>query len=387
LVLNQALGKTGKSPVFPQNSKEAVPKAEVLEQPHPSLIFNFFIHVFNRDRTPGSGRGGSCPRGAVKGGSLTFEAFFSILVVMGVLTSQKIATFYERFKEIDVTYTKEVVQVTGLQSKQVYLKCVSDVWPCVIYSSSFQGAKVAVNIKSGLIAKLQQANNMVSVRFCFKDPNEGEQVTFFVAARSVGYLPYGGSQDVALFTVQFTQRPPDDLIEIMGRLLDANFNSTKRRDDRIVLNAENIRRLNLLSGEAAVFMQGVPRRCIMRDISFSGVRIVMMGVLKFLLDKEASIRLDFNDPRQSYLVKGRFTKAENVESRKDLLVLHLAFDEAAIPMGYRVRLNDYFSTIRVDNRPANEGGAKKASSPKAAAPAVSQAKEDGKTAANGSGKA
>jgi hypothetical protein len=33
LVLNQALGKTGKSPVFPQNSKEAVPKAEVLEQP------------------------------------------------------------------------------------------------------------------------------------------------------------------------------------------------------------------------------------------------------------------------------------------------------------------------------------------------------------------
>jgi hypothetical protein len=306
---------------------------------------------------------------------------------MGVLTSQKIATFYERFKEIDVTYTKEVVQVTGLQSKQVYLKCVSDVWPCVIYSSSFQGAKVAVNIKSGLIAKLQQANNMVSVRFCFKDPNEGEQVTFFVAARSVGYLPYGGSQDVALFTVQFTQRPPDDLIEIMGRLLDANFNSTKRRDEWIVLNTEGIRRLSLLSGEATVFMQGVPRRCIMRDISFSGVRIVMMGVLKFLLDKEASIRLDFNDPRQSYLIKGRFTRAENVESRKDLLVLHLAFDDSAIPMGYRVRLNDYLSTIRVDNRPVNEGEAKKTLSPKPAAPAVSQAKADGKTAANGSGKA
>ncbi|MDR3191993.1 MAG: pilus assembly protein PilZ [Treponema sp.] len=289
---------------------------------------------------------------------------------MGVLTSQKIATFYERFKEIDVTYTKEIIQVTGLQSKQVYLKCVSDVWPCVLYSSSFQGAKVAVNIKSGLIGKLQQANNMVSVRFCFKDPGGGEQVTFFVSARSVGYSPYGGSQDVALFTVQFTQRPPDDLIEIMGRLLDANFNSTKRRDEQIVLSAESIRRLNLLSGEAAVFIQGVPRRCIMRDISFSGVRIVMMGVLKFLLDKEASIRMDFNEPRQSYLIKGRFTKAENVESRKDLLVLYLAFDETAIPMGYRIRLNDYFSVIRVDNRQANESGAKKALPKPAPAPQV-----------------
>jgi hypothetical protein len=304
---------------------------------------------------------------------------------MGVLTSQKIATFYERFKEIDVTYTKEVIQVTGLQSKQVYLKCVSDVWPCVLYSSSFQGAKVVVNIKSGLIAKLQQANNMVSVRFCFKDPNGGEQVTFFVAARSIGYSPYGGSQDVALFTVQFTQRPPDDLIEIMGRLLDANFNSTKRRDEQITLGPENIRRLNLLSGEAAVFIQGVPRRCIMRDISFSGVRIIMMGVLKFLLDKEASIRLDFNEPRQSYLIKGRFTKAENVESRKDLLVLCLAFDEGAIPMSYRMRLNDYFSAVRVDNRQPNEPEAKKTPPPKQvpASPAKTDGSEKGPPAEDG----
>jgi hypothetical protein len=275
---------------------------------------------------------------------------------MGVLTSQKIATLYERFREIEVTYTKEIIQVTGLQSKQVYLKCVSDVWPCVIHSSSFQGAKVVVNIKSGLIAKLQQANNMVSVRFCFKDPGGGEQVTFFVSARSTGYTPYGGSADVALFSVQFTKRPPDDLIEIMGRLLDANFNSTKRKNERIVLNIENIRRLNLLSGEAAVFMQGVPRRCIVRDISFSGARIVMMGVLKFLMDKEASIRLDFNEPRQSYLIRGIFAKAESVESRKDLLVLDLVFEEGGIPMGYRIRLSDYFNTVRLDNRSGEVSG-------------------------------
>jgi hypothetical protein len=38
--MNQALGKTGKSPVFPQNSKEAVPKAEVLEQPHVNITIH-----------------------------------------------------------------------------------------------------------------------------------------------------------------------------------------------------------------------------------------------------------------------------------------------------------------------------------------------------------
>jgi hypothetical protein len=265
---------------------------------------------------------------------------------MGVLTSQKIAALYERFRDIEVTYTKEIIQVTGLQSKQIYLKCVSDVWPCVVYSSSFLGAKIAVNVKSGLIPRLQQANNMVSLRFCFKDPLQGEQVTFFVSARSLGYSPYNGAQDVGLFTIQFTQRPPDDLIEIMGRLLDANVNSTRRRTERVLITQETLRKLKLHSSECAVFIQEVPRRCILRDISFGGARIIIQGVVKFLMEKEASLRIDFEDPRESFLVKGKFTQAENVAYRKDMAIINLAFKDGQIPMGYKMRLNDYLSTIR-----------------------------------------
>jgi hypothetical protein len=266
---------------------------------------------------------------------------------MGVLTSQKIAALYERYREIEVAYTKEIVQVTGLQTKQIYLKCVSDVWPCVIYSSSFQGAKVAVNIKSGLLPKLQQANNMVSLRFCFKDPFQGgEQVTFFVAARSLGYSPYQDSTDVGLFNVQFTQRPPDDLIEIMGRLLDANVNSTRRKGERVLITPETIRKLSLRSSECAVFIQGVPRRCILRDVSFGGARLIIQGVVKFLLEKDASLRVDFEDPRESFLVSGKFTQAENVAFRKDMVIINLAFNEGQIPMGYKMRINEYLATIR-----------------------------------------
>jgi hypothetical protein len=270
---------------------------------------------------------------------------------MGVLTSQKIAALYERFREIEVVYTKEIVQVTGLQTKQIHLKCVSDVWPCVVYSSSFQGAKIAVNIRSGLIARLQQANNMVSLRFCFKDPFQGEQVAFFVSARSLGYSPHGNSQDVGLFSIQFTQRPPDDLIEIMGRLLDANVNSTRRKGERILVTADILRKLNLRSSECAVFIQGVPRRGILRDISFGGARIFIQGVVKFLLEKEAALRIDFDDPRERFLVKGKFTQAETVAFRKDMAVLNLAFYEGQIPMGYKMRMNEYFVTIR----PVGEG--------------------------------
>jgi hypothetical protein len=286
---------------------------------------------------------------------------------MGVLTSQKIAALYERFREIDVVYTKEIVQVTGLQSKQIYLKCVSDVWPCVVYSSSFQGARIAVNIRSGLIAKLQQANNMVSLRFCFKDPIQGEQVTFFVSARSLGYSPHGDSKDVGLFSIQFTQRPPDDLIEIMGRLLDANVNSVRRKGERVLITTDILRKLNIRSSECAVFIQEVPRRCILRDISFGGARIIIQGVVKFLLEKEAALRIDFDDPRESFLLKGKFSQAETVAFRKDMVVLNLAFHEGQIPMGYKVRMNGYFATIR----PAGEGEpSAKPASPDAVPPAA-----------------
>jgi hypothetical protein len=265
---------------------------------------------------------------------------------MGILTSQKITAYFERYKGIEVTFTKEIIKVTGLVTQQVHLKCVSDFWPCVIYSSSFLGAKIAANMRSGLVEKLKQANNYASLRYCFKPVDSGNPVTFFVSARVAGFAPYGGSKDVAMFTLQFTQRPPDDLIEIMGRLLDANVNSAKRREERILISAETQRKLNILSKESAIFIQGVPRRCILRDISFSGAKLIMMGLSKFLVDREAALRIDFDDPRESFLLKGKFLRSENVEGRKDLIALVILFEEALVPMGYKMRINDFLSVAR-----------------------------------------
>jgi hypothetical protein len=269
---------------------------------------------------------------------------------MGVLLSQKITVYYERFKDIDVTFTKEIIQVTGLLTQQVHLKCGNDFWPCVVYSSSFQNAKVVTNVKTGLLSKLQTANNYVNLRFCFKPQGETNTVTFFVAARVMGSSPYGNSQDINMLTLQFTNRPPDDLIEIMGRVLDANVNSSKRKEVRVQLSADNMRRLNIQSSESTVFIQGVPRRCILRDLSFSGSKIIMMGVTKFLLDREASLRIDFEDPREAFLIKGKFVRAESVEGKKEMVALGLSFEETNVPMGFKIRLNDMLSATRADAR-------------------------------------
>jgi hypothetical protein len=153
-----------------------------------------------------------------------------------------------------------------------------------------------------------------------------------------------------MLTIQFTQRPPDDLIEVVGRVLDANVNSKKRKDERITLTAENQRKLKIISKETAVFIQAVPRRCILREISFSNAKLIMMGVAKFLVDKDVALRFDFDDPREGFLVRGKFVRAESVEGKKEMLALAMQYDEAQIPMGYKIRINEFINTIRADNR-------------------------------------
>jgi hypothetical protein len=265
---------------------------------------------------------------------------------MSILNTQRIEAFYNTFKGIDLTFTKDMIQVTGLITEQVHLKCGSDFWPCVFFSTSFQGAKIVANIKSGLVDKLQKANNSVSLRFCFKDLETGNPLTFFVAGRVIGLAPYKNSADVSLLSIQFTQRPPDDLIEIIGRVFDANVNSSKRKDDRILITTDTQRKLKLLSKETVAFIQEVPRRCILRELSFFNAKVVMLGVAKFIVDKETALRFDFDDPRESFLVKGKFVHSEEVQGKQEMVALAMNYDEAKIPMGYKIRINEYLNTVR-----------------------------------------
>ena len=269
---------------------------------------------------------------------------------MGVLTVQKVASYYERYKGVDVTFTKDMIQITGLVTEQVHLKCGSDFWPCVFFATSFQGAKIVANTKSGLMDKLQRANNLVSLRLCFKNIDMPSPVTFFVSGRVLGSVPYKNSNEISLLNIQFTQRPPDDLIEVIGRVLDANVNSAKRKEERIAITGETLHKIKLLSKETSAYVQGVPRRCILRDLSFSGAKIIMMGVAKFLVNKETAMRLDFDDPREIFLLKGKFIRSEEVEGKKEMIALALEYNEALIPMGYKIRINEYLNTVRADNR-------------------------------------
>jgi hypothetical protein len=110
-----------------------------------------------------------------------------------------------------------VIQATGLKSQHIYLKCLGDQWPCVIYSSSLIGAKIIANTKSKLFEKIRAANSLVQLRFSFAQEDKTDPLTFFVSGKVTGYTPYSKeNQDLSFINISYTQRPPDDLISYLG---------------------------------------------------------------------------------------------------------------------------------------------------------------------------
>jgi hypothetical protein len=261
---------------------------------------------------------------------------------MSIITSQQISRYYDAYRDVDVTFTKEVIRTILLNPKQVFLKCIGYQWPCVIYSASMTGAKVIVNLKESFQDAVRKANNIVSLRFSFIQPDKNDPLSFHVQSKITGYTPYGESHpEMNFLALSFTQRPPDGLIEILGSLLEANVAAKKRKEERVTVTADVIKKLQLRARETVLTVDGVPRKGIIRDISFGGAKIIIAGVAQFLVNKDATLEITADDPPSTMEIPGKIVRFEAVEGRQDIAAVAMEFNEKKVPMKFKLLLNGY----------------------------------------------
>ena len=277
---------------------------------------------------------------------------------MGIENSNKISRYYDYFRDKEVVFTKANLNFLRMDPRQIYIKCNGGQWPCIINSTSLQMAKVIVGTSSGAYVEINKKKETpVSLRFCFID-EDGAPVFFFVTC-SVGEIKqYQGSNELAVVTLNFTQRPPDDLIFKIGEFLEANENFYHRKEERIDINKNSIRKLGLEKEESIIFVENVPRRCILKDLSFSGAKVMLVGVPKFLVGKNIALKIDFIDTNESVLVPGIIPRAEFLEGRKDITSVHIAFNTDTVPMVYKIHINSFITTYQktiLNNQAANTG--------------------------------
>lgn len=300
---------------------------------------------------------------------------------MGIATSQQLTRYYDQYRDTEIIFTKDIIRALGLDPRQIYVKCNGGQWPCILNSTSFLLARIIVGTKGGAFSELakKDAPN-VNIRFCFRTEAENETITFLVAGRVTQIQPYMNSKELVVVTIQFTQRPPDDLIEIVGRLLEANANAVRRREERIIINEDSKRKLGLSKEECIVVIQGVPRHCVLRDVSFSGAKVLLIGLSQFLANKDAVLRLDFDDPAETLQIKGTVVSADIIQGRKDICAASIRFDEKQVPLSYKLHLNDYLTQVRktqlsASDQIAQQKAAQQAEMAKEAAEKAQQAQQ------------
>lgn len=262
---------------------------------------------------------------------------------MAIVTSQQIQEYYEEYGSVDVAFTKDINHSLRVAHRQVYIKYKGGQRPCIIYSSSLTAARIVVALNEGIIAALK-LENRVSLRFCFLKEDRSDIFSFFVKSRVSGLTRYDKDKNLHFAHLDFIQRPPDDLIEILGGLLEANINAARRREERIIIDPESLRRLGIVSKSMMIQIDGIPRNGILRDISFGGLKAIIMGNPKFLINKTAQVRLDLVSG-QSITVQGRILRFEPVPEHKELAAIAVQYEDGQTSLEYKLMINEYLKHI------------------------------------------
>ncbi|MCQ2586975.1 MAG: PilZ domain-containing protein [Treponema sp.] len=265
---------------------------------------------------------------------------------MAIVNSNQIAKYYDFFRDKEIVFTKANLKALHIDPRQVYLKCNGGQWPCIINSSTLQMAKIIIGTGSGAYQEMQKNKDAtVQLKYCFIDQGN-ETIHFYVTCSVQSLEPYQNTKELSVVTLDFTQRPPDELIYRIGEFLEASENFYNRKEDRIDINKNTLRKLGIEKEESVVWIDNVPRRCILKDLSFSGAKVMLVGVPKFLVGKPINLKIDFIDTNESIIVQGIIPRAEFLEGRKDISSVHIAFNNDIVPMTYKLHINSFITTFQ-----------------------------------------
>lgn len=274
---------------------------------------------------------------------------------MGVSTAMQSTKYYDFFRDKEIVFTKANLKALKIDPRQIYVKCNAGQWPCLINSSSLMMAKIIVGTAGGAYKELSKKEGTFTLKYCFLD-SANNAIQVYVNCAVVEITPYQNTSELALITLNFTSRPPEDLILRIGEFIEANENFKNRREDRIELNENSIRKLGMEKEESIIFIDNVPRRCILKDISFGGTKVMLVGVPKFLVGKPINIQMSFSDTNESVIVPGVIQHAVFLEGRKDICVVNIAFKGELVPMAFKLHINNYITNFQKNVLDAKSSG-------------------------------
>jgi hypothetical protein len=259
------------------------------------------------------------------------------------MTSQHLARLYQAYKNTEITFNTQVIVASGLLTAEVRLNIGDDHISSVLYACSLTGARVIAEISDAAEETLRRSHNLASLRLGFQAQDEKSPQAFLISCRVESLADYNPQKPhVRFVTLEFTQKPSDTLVGVLGSLLEIKSNALQRRDERIVMTPEALRRIGLQSKESCVAIGGSPHRCILRDLSFGGAKILTSAAKALASEQRVLLKLARCELRDDTVLDGSIVRVEDVEGRTDVVALSIQFS-ADPPISYKQKINSFFA--------------------------------------------
>ncbi len=253
---------------------------------------------------------------------------------------------YSEYNSREIAFNKSTIKFTGLEPKKIFLKISGEQWSCVLYSCSMTVAKILLKMDIKSFEQLKKAKNFVNLRLSFFTSEMKNSIVFFVPCSVKGYKNFL-TQDTSTFlmTLEFTQRPPDDLIEILGKIIKEREDFEKRKDIRILLEGKIVHDIGFSTNKCISVIDNIKRPCIVKNISAGGTMIILACAPKFILNKPIKLFYITTYSNEPLLLEGIIKRAEDIEGRKDIFAIVVEYEVDKIPIDYKKLINNYLNKL------------------------------------------
>jgi hypothetical protein len=258
---------------------------------------------------------------------------------MSIFSSQRLDHLYQMYGATEVTFNAQVILVSGLITGNIRLTVGDFHLSSVLYACSMKGARIIAEVGDDFSKALAYNGRKATLQLSFRPQGKLSDLTFFVLSQVESMAEYYSKErQVQFMTLSFVQKPPDVLTGILGSLLEINTNAIRRKDERIVLTAERMKIIGMESKESCVVFLGTARRCIVRDLSFSGAKILVMTPENPQKNTRVALKLARCEVKDDNVLDGSIVRVEDVEGRDDVVAMSIRYSSEP-PIKYKQQIN------------------------------------------------
>jgi hypothetical protein len=254
---------------------------------------------------------------------------------MSLLGTSVLQNMYQEYLDTELTYSKEVAAGLGLLPAEASLKWQGALFPCVVHSCSFRVAQVLVRLTEAKWKEMEAGSRIGTLTLTFLQPKTAKKELFQFngSLQVVQYHGAGEGELSVLMTVTFSHRPPEGFLQAHGSYLGLKKEANQRKEDRIPMTNQARDLMGLSNLNTTVTVDHIDRKCLIRELSYTGARAILTGVAPFLLDKPFALTVPMVDPHPMS-IPGRIVRAEPVEGHKGLAVIALGYHPDRVPVEY-----------------------------------------------------